>query len=60
MREIEFGESRSAKYAIFTNLDALNFDFIDFFALFEGWIEMDQIHKIQSPKNGENDKFQDF
>ena len=36
MREIEFGESRSAKYAIFTNLDALNFDFIDFFALFEG------------------------
>ena len=30
LREINFGEKRSAKYAILTHLDALNFDFHDF------------------------------
>ena len=29
-REINFGDSRSAKSAIFTDLEALNFDFDEF------------------------------
>ena len=33
---INFGDSRSAKTAILTDLKALNFDFYDFAALFEG------------------------
>ena len=27
LREINFGETKSAKFAIFTHLEALNFDF---------------------------------
>ena len=34
--EIEFGDSKSAKSAILTNLEALNFQLYEFFALFEG------------------------
>ena len=31
LREIDFGHSKSAKYAIFAILEALDFDFYDFF-----------------------------
>ena len=34
LREIDFGNSRSAKNAILENLEALNLDFYEFFALF--------------------------
>ena len=36
LREINFGDSRSAKSAILTHLEALNFDFYEFFAFSEG------------------------
>ena len=36
LREINFGDSRSAKSAILTDLEALNLMFYEFFALFEG------------------------
>ena len=35
LREIKFGDARSAKYAIFMHLEALNFECCDF-ARFEG------------------------
>ena len=37
LREINFGNSKSAKSAILTHLEALNCDFHEFFALLEGW-----------------------
>ena len=30
LRDITFGDSRSAKYAIFTHLEVMNFDFHEF------------------------------
>ena len=48
LREINFGDSRSAKYAILTNLEALNFDFYEILHFLKA--EIDQIHKFQSPK----------
>ena len=36
LREINFEDSRSAKSANVTHLKALNFNFYEFFALFEG------------------------
>ena len=36
LREINFGDSLSAKLAILTHSEALNFNFHEFFALFEG------------------------
>ena len=36
LREINSEDSRSAKPAILTHLEASNFDFLRFFALFEG------------------------
>ena len=36
LREINFGDSRNTKSAILTHLEAQNFNFHDFFALFEG------------------------
>ena len=36
LREINFGDCRSAKSAILTHLEALNFDLFNFLALFEG------------------------
>ena len=36
LREINFGNCKSAKSAILTHLVILNFDFYEFFALFEG------------------------
>ena len=34
LREINFGDSKTAKSAILTLLEALNFDFYEFFELF--------------------------
>ena len=36
LREINFVDSRSAKSAILTHLEAQNFDFYEFFAIVEG------------------------
>ena len=46
LREINFGEKGSAKYAILTHLDALNFDFHDFLHFFKA--KICHIDKIQS------------
>ena len=35
--EINFGDSRSAKSAILTHLETLDFDFHEFLHFFEGW-----------------------
>ena len=50
LREINFGDSRSAKSAIFTNSEALNFDFYEFLHFQKA--DFHQIDQIQSPKNG--------
>ena len=55
LREIKFGDSGSAKSAILTHLEPLNFDFYGFLHILKAGI--DQISKIQSPKNGKNDSF---
>ena len=47
LREIKFWNSTSAKSAILTHLEALNFDFYDFLLFLE--VEMYQMNKIQSP-----------
>ena len=44
--EINFGISRSAKSAISTHVEALNFDFYEFLQFLE--VEIDQMNKIQS------------
>ena len=49
LREINFGDYRSAKSAILTNLEALNFDFYGDFHLVKA--EIYQMNQIQSPKN---------
>ena len=36
LREINVGDSRSAKSAIFSHLEALNFSFLGIFAFLEG------------------------
>ena len=48
--EVNFKDSRSAKCAILTNLEALNFYFYEFLHFLKAAI--DQINKIQGPKNG--------
>ena len=48
LREIKFGDSRSAKSTILTHLESLNFDFYEFLHFFKA--EIDQIHNIQIPK----------
>ena len=48
LREINFGDSRSAKSAILIHLEALKFDFNEFLQFLEA--EFYQINKIQSPK----------
>ena len=55
LREINFGDSRSAKSAILTHLEAVNFDFYEFLHFLKA--EFYQINKIQSPKNGKNGRF---
>ena len=47
LREINFGDSRSAKSAIFTHLEALNFDFYEFFHFLKA--EIYSMNKIHSP-----------
>ena len=37
LREIILGDCSSAKSAILTHLQALNSDFDEFFAIFQGW-----------------------
>ena len=48
LREINFGDFRSAKFAILTHLQALNFVFVNFFHFLTA--EIYQINKIQSPE----------
>ena len=48
--EINFKDSRSAKCAILTNLEALNIYFYEFLHFLKA--EIDQINNIQGPKNG--------
>ena len=55
LRETNFGESRSAKAAISTHLEALNSDFYEFLHFVKA--EIYQINKIQSPQNGQNSSF---
>ena len=55
LRETNFRDSRSVKYAIFTHLQALNFDFYEFFHFLKA--EIYQINKIQNFKNGKNSSF---
>ena len=54
LREINFVDSRNAKYAILTHLEAMNFDFHEFLHFLKA--ENDQINKILSSKNGKNGK----
>ena len=49
LREIKFGDSRSAKSAILTHSDALNYDFYEFLHFLKA--EIYQTNKMQSPKN---------
>ena len=58
LREIKFGDFRSAKSAIFAILEALYFDFLWIFALLKA--EMCQISKIQSSINVQNGSFRTF
>ena len=50
LREINFGNSRSAKSAFSTHLEALNFDWYGFLHVLKA--EIYQIDKIQMPQNG--------
>ena len=47
LRELNFENSRSAKSAIFTHLEAPNFDFYEFFHILKAAIY--QMNKIHSP-----------
>ena len=47
LREINFGDTRSAKSAILTHIEALKCDINEFLYFLEA--EIDQINKIQSP-----------
>ena len=49
LREIKFEDSRRQKSALFTDLEALNFDFYEFLHFLK--VEIDQINKNQKPKN---------
>ena len=47
LREIKFGDSRSSKSAIYTHLEALNFDLYEFLHFLKA--EIYQINYFQSP-----------
>ena len=47
LREINLGDSRSAKSVILTHLEALNFDFYEFLHCLKA--EISQINQIQAP-----------
>ena len=49
LREINFWDSKNAKLAILTHLEALNFDFQEFLHFLKG--EIDQINKNQKSNN---------
>ena len=56
LREINLGNSRSAKYAILTHSETLDFDFYEFLHFFKA--ENHQILiKFKAPKNCKNDNF---
>ena len=55
LHEINFVDSRSAKSAIFTHLEALNLDFYEFLNFLKA--EIFQISKIQRPWNVKNCSF---
>ena len=55
LREINFGDSRSAKFAISTHLESLYFDFYECLHYLK--VGMGQINQIQSPLNGKNATF---
>jgi len=47
LRDINLGDSRGAKFAILTHLEALNLDFYEFLHFMNA--EIYQIYKIQRP-----------
>ena len=51
LREINFGDSRGAKSAIFTHLEALNLAFHEFLHFLKG--KIDQLNKNQKPKKSQ-------
>ena len=55
LREINFGDSRSAKYAVLTHLEARNSDFHAFLHFLKTGIY--QFNKIQCPKNDQKRQF---
>ena len=55
LREIKFGDYTSAKSAISTHLEVRNFAFYEILHFLK--VEIYQIDKIQSPKNGKNGSF---
>ena len=51
LREINFGDSRSAKSAISAFLEVLNFDFYEFLHLLHpNFYQMDKIHDSKRPE----------
>jgi len=58
LREINFYDSRSAKSAISTQSEALNFDFYEFLRFLKA--EIYQINKIHSPKNVKKGSFRTY
>ena len=55
LREINFEDSCSAKLAILTHFEALNFDYYEFLHFLKA--EIYQMNKIHSPQNGKNGGF---
>ena len=55
LREINFGDFKSAKSAILTDLEAMNSDLSEILHLLKA--EISQINKIQSPRNGKKQQF---
>ena len=55
LREINFGNSRSAKIDNLTHSEVLNFDFNELLHFLKA--EIYQINQVQSPKNGKNGNF---
>ena len=58
LREINFGDSKSAKTAILAHLKQRNFDFYEFLHFWKP--EIYQINKIQSPQKGQKLQFYNF
>ena len=51
LREINFADSRGAKYAILARLQALNFDLYEFLHLLNpDFYQMDKIHRLKRAK----------